>query len=270
MRYLVFLLLGVLAGCASRVPNGIYQDQCPDDRCTMRLYVGREQVPCALVVRVGEKGLLRACELNSLGEDNYSMLLISQTAEGDIKISRDRPKLHYDRGERSVLLHLTARNPADNQDITLRFIPGSENPVFNPPWPALAAADPDDEAPDLGMSDDALAKAQVGSWVIAPKDADYSKHGFISVYHANGQVDGYAYADVACQKPTRTVHGHWKIEAGQLKLTISGSSDPEAYPVGAATTDTIMQVGNDKQVLKASDGTYLYRLKRDTCVVPKS
>ena len=264
-------LLGVLAGCASQVPTGVYQDQCPDNRCTMRLYIGHEQVPCALVVRMGEKkGLLRACELTSLGEDNYSMLLISQTREGDITISRDRPQLHYDHAQRSVLLHLKAKKPENDQNIHLRFIPGRDNGSFNPPWPKLAAEEADDDTPELGMSDAELSKAQVGSWVIAPKDADYSKHVFISVYHANGQVDGYAYADVACQKPTQTVHGNWKIEAGQLKLTISGSSDPQAYPVGATTTDTIMQVGKDKQVLKASDGTYLYRFKRDSCIVPKS
>jgi len=47
---------------------------------------------------------------------------------------------------------------------------------------------------------------------------------------------------------------------------VTQSSDHQRYPIGATSTDTIMQLGGNKQVLKASDGAYLYRIKSKTCV----
>ena len=62
------------------------------------------------------------------------------------------------------------------------------------------------------------------------------------------------------------MQGNWKIQGGKLLLDVTQSSDHQRYPIGATSTDTIMQLGGNKQVLKASDGAYLYRIKSQTCV----
>lgn len=264
-------LLGLLAGCATQIPSGVYQSPCPDNSCTVRLYMGREEVPCVLVVKSAKQGALNFCEVKSLGQDNYSMLLIGKTAQGNLEISRDMPQLHYVSTSRTLQMSSGRADDKSGQTLQLQYIPGSENKEFKPPWPALSAmaGQEEDDSPDLTLSDAELAKQQVGSWVIAPRDAAYAQEGFISVYHADGKLDGVGYKDTACTQPLITVHGSWKIESGKLLLTITDSSDPKLLAVGDKSTDTIMQVGNNKQVLKASDGTYQYRLKSTTCIAPK-
>lgn len=273
MRYSILSLLGLLAGCATQIPNGVYQSPCLNNNsCTVRLYVGREEVPCVLAVKSAKEGALNFCQITSLGQDNYSMLLIGKTAQGNLEISRDMPQLHYVRTNRSLQMSSGRADDKSGQMLTMQFIPGSENKEFKPPWPLLPAqaALDEDDSPDLTLSDAELTKQQVGSWVVAPKDASYARGGFISVYHADGKLDGVGYKDVACTQPLVTVHGTWKIESGKLLLAVTDSSEPKLLAVGDNSTDTIMQVGNNKQVLKASDGTYQYRLKSTTCIAPKS
>ena len=272
MRYSILSLLGLLAGCATQIPNGVYQSPCLNNNsCTVRLYVGREEVPCVLAVKSAKEGALNFCQITSLGQDNYSMLLIGKTAQGNLEISRDMPQLHYVRTNRSLQMSSGRADDKSGQMLTMQFIPGSENKEFKPPWPLLPAqTELDDDTPELTLSDAELTKQQVGSWVVAPKDASYARGGFISVYHADGKLDGVGYKDVACTQPLVTVHGTWKIESGKLLLAVTDTSEPKLLAVGDKTTDTIMQVGNNKQVLKASDGTYQYRLKSTTCIAPKS
>lgn len=82
-------------------------------------------------------------------------------------------------------------------------------------------------------------------------------------------LEGYNYQDAGCQQLQATVHGNWKVEGGKLLLKVTDSSDLKRYPIGATSTDTIMQMGGNKLVLKAGDGAYLYRLKSQTCIAPK-
>lgn len=269
LRYSLLPWLVLLAGCASQIPDGVYQHQCPDNSCTVRLYVGRTDMPCAFGIASPVRGIGGPCQLQARGQDHYKLVFL--TSSGQPLPSDELPDLHYEREGNAVLMTMKNMPETVKGGIRLHQLPGTANRSVNPPWPKLPAAsaaevDAEDTGSELTLSDAQIRQAFIGSWVVAPKDADYARGGFISVYQADGKAYGYEYQDVACKQLRATVQGNWKIQGGKLLLDVTQSSDHQRYPIGATSTDTIMQLGGNKQVLKASDGAYLYRIKSKTCV----
>lgn len=140
-------LLCLMAGCASQIPDGIYENQTPDS--TMRLYIGyREnmpQIPCLLGIVDHVHGRGISCKIEALDQDRYRLLFLSEDGQpmdmdGDFELNFE---LHYKPQTRVVMMTLTGVLDGEERtkEIRLPLLPGTEDPTVNPPLPKMSRSD---------------------------------------------------------------------------------------------------------------------------------
>lgn len=132
-----------MAGCASQIPDGIYENQSPDS--TMRLYIGhREQgqtLPCVLGTQNPVDGMCGLCQINALAQDRYRLQFLSN--DGQPIDKEGFVDLRYEPQNRAVTLTFKrlANMGEKANEIRLTILPGTEDPAVNPPWPKLRSDD---------------------------------------------------------------------------------------------------------------------------------
>ena len=136
-------LLCLMAGCASQIPDGIYENQSPDS--TMRLYIGhREQgqtFPCVLGTQNLVDGMCGLCQIDALAQDRYRLQFLS--SDGQRIDKAGFIDLRYEPQNRAVILTFKglANMGEKAKEIRLTILPGTEDPTVNPPWPKLRSDD---------------------------------------------------------------------------------------------------------------------------------
>ena len=102
------------------------------------------------------------------------------------------------------------------------------------------------------------ASKLVGTWVVPPKQSLKSAK---VTFRADGTFKGFVVLSIGGRDVTVRDEGKWKIENSMLITEITKCDQPEMFPVGTVTRDTIVSVTDTQYRVRTKDGVEEYRTR---------